>query len=101
MTLLKTRKTEIIETHKTHGADTGSPEVQCAILTAQILTLSDHLKSHKHDHSSRRGLLKMVNKRRRFLNYLRRQSKERYLALIEKLGLRDTFANPVSKYKNK
>lgn len=101
MTLLKAKKTEIINSYKIHESDTGSPEVQCAVLTEQILTLSEHLKIHKHDHSSRRGLLKMVNKRRKFLNYTRRQSKERYMTLIAELGLRDTFARPTSKYNKK
>ena len=101
MTLLKAKKTEIIDNYKIHESDTGSPEVQCAVLTEQILVLSDHLKIHKHDHSSRRGLLKMVNRRRKFLNYIRKKSKERYMTLITELGLRDTFARPTSKYNKK
>jgi small subunit ribosomal protein S15 len=90
MPILKEKKTELIQTYKINENDTGSVEVQCAVLTEKILTLSEHLKAHKHDHSSRRGLLKMINKRRRFLNYLKKHFRERYFTLIEKLGLRDT-----------
>ena len=80
--------TEIIEEFGTHGSDTGSPEVQVALLTERITHLTEHLRDHKHDHHSRRGLLLMVGKRRRLLDYLRREDVERYRNLIAKLGLR-------------
>lgn len=80
--------TEIVEEFGTHGSDTGSPEVQVALLTERINHLTDHLRDHKHDHHSRRGLLLMVGKRRRLLDYLRREDVERYRSLIAKLGLR-------------
>lgn len=81
-------KKEIIEQYATHEGDTGSPEVQIAILTKRIVLLTEHLKSHKKDHHSRRGLLKMVGQRRNMLDYLRRRDIERYRALGAKLGLR-------------
>ena len=81
-------KQQIIAEHQTHAGDTGSPEVQVAILTRRIQELTEHLTTHKHDYSSRRGLMKMVGQRRRMLRYLNRTSPERYRALIEKLGLR-------------
>lgn len=81
-------KKEIIEQYATHEGDTGSPEVQIAILTKRIVLLTEHLKSHKKDHHSRRGLLKMVGQRRNMLDYLRRSDIERYRALCAKLGLR-------------
>ena len=81
-------KKEIIEQYATHEGDTGSPEVQIAILTKRIVLLTEHLKSHKKDHHSRRGLLKMVGQRRNMLAYLRRSDIERYRALGAKLGLR-------------
>ena len=81
-------KKEIIEQYATHEGDTGSPEVQIAILTKRIVLLTEHLKSHKKDHHSRRGLLKMVGQRRNTLDYLRRSDIERYRALGAKLGLR-------------
>lgn len=81
-------KKEIIEQYATHEGDTGSPEVQIAILTKRIILLTEHLKSHKKDHHSRRGLLKMVGQRRNMLDYLRRSDIERYRALGAKLGLR-------------
>ena len=81
-------KQDVIDAHKTHGTDTGSPEVQIALLTSRINHLTDHLKQHKKDHHSRRGLLMMVNRRRSLLDYLKRKDNERYKALIEKLGLR-------------
>jgi len=84
----KDRKTEIIEQYRLHEGDTGSPEVQVAILTARINHLNDHLKTHKKDHHSRRGLLKMVGQRRGLLNYLMRIDIERYRILIGKLNLR-------------
>jgi small subunit ribosomal protein S15 len=80
--------TEIVEEFGTHGSDTGSPEVQVALLTERINDLTEHLRDHKHDHHSRRGLLLMVGKRRRLLDYLRREDVERYRSLIAKLGLR-------------
>lgn len=88
MAITQERKNEIIETHKTHASDTGSPEVQIAILTENIVNLTDHLRTHKKDHHSRRGLLKMVGQRRRLLAYLKNKDVRRYSALIEKLGLR-------------
>ena len=81
-------KKEIIEQYATHEGDTGSPEVQIAILTKRIVLLTEHLKSHKKDHHSRRGLLKMVGQRRNMLDYLRRSDIERYRALGAKLGPR-------------
>lgn len=81
-------KKEIIEKYAVHEGDTGSPEVQIAILSKRIALLTEHLKSHKKDHHSRRGLLKMVGQRRNMLDYLRRKDIERYRALGEKLGLR-------------
>ncbi|MFO7764803.1 MAG: 30S ribosomal protein S15 [Pelovirga sp.] len=82
------RKQEIIEQYKRHEGDTGSPEVQVALLTERITYLTDHFKTHKKDHHSRRGLLKMVGQRRRLLNYLIKQDVERYRSLIKSLGLR-------------
>lgn len=79
---------EIVAEYGTHDSDTGSPEVQVALLTERINHLTEHLRDHKHDHHSRRGLLLMVGKRRRLLDYLRREDVERYRALIAKLGLR-------------
>jgi len=84
----KTEKTEVINAYKTHEGDTGSPEVQIAILTQRINHLNEHLKIHKKDHHSRRGLLKMVGQRRGLLNYLKSKDIERYRALIESLNLR-------------
>ncbi len=81
-------KQEIIGEHRTHDGDTGSPEVQVAVLTRRIAHLTEHLREHKHDYHSRRGLLKMVGKRRRLLKYLQKKDVERYRALIAKLGLR-------------
>lgn len=82
------RKLEIIDLHKRHEGDTGSPEVQIALLTERINYLTEHLKSHKKDYHSQRGLLKMVGRRRGLLNYLRDRSPERYQAILNKLGLR-------------
>ena len=79
---------KVISEHKRGDNDTGSPEVQVALLTARIEQLTGHFKLHKQDHHSRRGLLKMVNRRRSLLDYLKRKDNERYKALIEKLGLR-------------
>ncbi len=86
--LLKEEKTAVIEANKTHENDTGSPEVQIAILTRRINDLTEHLKVHKKDHHSRRGLLKMVGQRRGLLAYLKKVDIERYRTLIERLGLR-------------
>lgn len=86
--MLKERKTEIIKEYATHEGDTGSPEVQVALLTERINELNEHLRVHKKDHHSRRGLLKMVGVRRSFLAYLEKKDIERYRALIERLGLR-------------
>ena len=79
---------KVINEHKRGDNDTGSPEVQVALLTARIEQLTGHFKTHKQDHHSRRGLLMMVNRRRSLLDYLKRKDNERYKALIEKLGLR-------------
>lgn len=79
---------KVISEHKRGDNDTGSPEVQVALLTARIEQLTGHFKTHKQDHHSRRGLLMMVNRRRSLLDYLKRKDNERYKALIEKLGLR-------------
>ncbi len=79
---------KVIEENKRGASDTGSPEVQVALLTARIEHLTGHFKSHKKDHHSRRGLLRMVNRRRSLLDYLKRKDNERYKTLIEKLGLR-------------
>nr|AAB21089.1 ribosomal protein S15 [Bacillus stearothermophilus, Peptide, 88 aa] [Geobacillus stearothermophilus] len=86
--LTQERKREIIEQFKVHENDTGSPEVQIAILTEQINNLNEHLRVRKKDHHSRRGLLKMVGKRRRLLAYLRNKDVARYREIVEKLGLR-------------
>ena len=88
MPLNTTVKTEIIAGNATNEGDTGSPEVQVALLTRRIADLTEHLKVHKHDHHSRRGLLLLVGRRRRLLQYLARTDISRYRALIEKLGLR-------------
>lgn len=88
MALSQERKQQIIEQFRIHENDTGSPEVQVAILTEQINLLNEHLKVHKKDFHSRRGLLKMVGKRRNLLNYLRNKDITRYRNLVEKLGLR-------------
>ena len=82
------RKTEVISTYRTHDSDTGSPEVQVAILSDRISYLTEHFKTHVKDHHSRRGLLKLVGQRRRLLDYLKRQDTERYSDLIRKLGIR-------------
>ncbi|MBU8877879.1 30S ribosomal protein S15 [Bacillus sp. FJAT-29790] len=88
MAITKERKNELINEFKTHESDTGSPEVQIAVLTADINKLNEHLRTHKKDHHSRRGLLKMVGKRRNLLTYLRNKDVQRYRELINKLGLR-------------
>jgi small subunit ribosomal protein S15 len=82
------RKTEVIGSYRTHDGDTGSPEVQVALLSERISYLTDHFKTHVKDHHSRRGLLKLVGQRRRLLDYLKRKDAERYSALIQRLGIR-------------
>jgi small subunit ribosomal protein S15 len=88
MTLSSDKKQGIITDHRMHESDTGSPEVQIALLTRRINDLTEHLRQHKRDFHSRRGLLKMVGQRRGLLNYLRDHEIERYRAIVEKLGLR-------------
>ena len=88
MAITKERKTEIIGQYRRDGQDTGSPEVQIALLTARINELNEHFRNHKKDHASRRGLLKMVSKRSGLLAYLRNTDRTRYLAVINRLGLR-------------
>ena len=88
MVLPKDRKTELIGSYRTHDADTGSPEVQVAILSERISSLTEHFKIHAKDHHSRRGLLKLVGRRRRLLNYLKGKDSDRYTDLIKRLGLR-------------
>ena len=84
----KDRKTEVISSYRTHGTDTGSPEVQVAILSERINYLTEHFKTHAKDHHSRRGLLKLVGQRRRLLDYLKRKDTAKYADLIQKLGIR-------------
>ena len=84
----KDRKTEVISSYRTHGTDTGSPEVQVAILSERISYLTEHFKTHAKDHHSRRGLLKLVGQRRRLLDYLKRKDTAKYSDLINKLGIR-------------
>jgi small subunit ribosomal protein S15 len=86
--LNKERKTELIGSYKTHEGDTGSPEVQVAILSERINYLTEHFKVHAKDHHSRRGLLQLVGQRRRLLDYLKRKDNERYADLIRRLGIR-------------
>jgi small subunit ribosomal protein S15 len=88
MSLDKESKNKLMQEYSRHQTDTGSPEVQIAILTNRIQQLTDHLRTHKHDESSRRGLLKMVGRRRRLLAYVRRNDFPRYLALTDKLNIR-------------
>ena len=88
MAITKDRKTELIDTYRRKADDTGSPEVQIALLTERITQLTGHLRLHKKDHASRRGLLMMVSTRSRLLNYLRNVDRSRYLVVINKLGLR-------------
>jgi len=88
LALTKDAKSEIIGKHAKHDGDTGSPEVQIALLTTRINTLTEHLKTHKKDHHSRRGLLKMVGHRRRLLDYLQAKDVERYRSLVKELELR-------------
>ena len=88
MVLVKEKKGEIISSYQLHGTDTGSPEVQVAILTERINYLTEHFKTQKKDHHSRRGLLKLVGQRRRLLDYLKKMGVDRYKGLIERLGIR-------------
>ena len=88
MSLTKEEKTKIIDDYKTHEGDTGSPEVQVAIMTQRINMLTEHLRQHKHDESSRRGLLKLVGQRRRLLAYIRRRDFAHYKTITERLNLR-------------
>jgi small subunit ribosomal protein S15 len=86
--LVSDKKKEIITSYRSHDNDTGSPEVQIALLSARIQYLTEHFKSHKKDHHSRRGLLKIVGQRRRILDYLKKKDVERYRAVIQRLGIR-------------
>ena len=88
MAISQERKDEIIKEYRVHETDTGSPEVQIAVLSAEINALNDHLRTHKKDHHSRRGLLKIVGRRRHLLNYLRKKDIQRYRELIKSLGIR-------------
>lgn len=88
MSITAQAKRDLVEEYRTHEGDTGSPEVQIAILTKRITELTEHLKTHKKDHSSRRGLLKMVGKRNALLKYLTREDRARYQRIIARLGLR-------------
>jgi small subunit ribosomal protein S15 len=88
MSITVESKREIVQKHGKSETDTGSPEVQIALLSARISHLTEHLREHKHDHASRRGLLMLVGQRRRLLNYLQRKNLDRYRALIAELGLR-------------
>ena len=88
MSITAERKTEVVSAYATHEGDTGSPEIQVAILSERIVNLTEHLKTHKKDFHSRRGLLIMVGQRRRLLDYLKRKDKSRYDTLIQRLGLR-------------
>jgi len=88
LSLSKENKTKLIEDYRTHDGDTGSPEVQIAILSNRITYLTEHFKTHKKDHHSRRGLMKLVGRRRRLLDYLKRREVERYRDVIQRLGIR-------------
>ena len=88
MVLQKVRKSELIGSYRTHDTDTGSPEVQVAILSERISSLTEHFKVHAKDHHSRRGLMKLVGQRRRLLDYLKRKDSSRYANLIKRLGIR-------------
>ncbi|GAC1355175.1 MAG: 30S ribosomal protein S15 [Herpetosiphon sp.] len=90
MPLNKEHRTTVISDYRVHDSDTGSPEVQIALLTERINQMIGHLRIHDHDHHSRRGLLKLVGRRRRLLTYLSTKDRQRYVQLIERLGLRDT-----------
>ncbi len=91
MSITSDKKLEVITTHKKHESDTGSPEVQVAIITERIKNLTEHFKTHRKDHHSRRGLLMLVGQRRSLLTYLKKKDIDRYRALIETLGLRDSL----------
>ena len=88
MTLTKDKKTGLIGKYRRHGTDTGSPEVQIAILSERIGYLTEHFKTHRKDHHSRRGLLQMVGRRRRLLDYLKKKDRQRYRGVIQQLGIR-------------
>ena len=88
MSTTKQQKTELINQYRVHDADTGSPEVQIALLSNRITYLTEHFKTHAKDHHSRRGLLKLVGRRRRLLDYLKKTDVERYRTIIDKLGIR-------------
>jgi small subunit ribosomal protein S15 len=88
MVMAKEQKTKVVDDYRVHDKDTGSPEVQIALLTSRIAELTEHLKQHKKDHSSRRGLLMLVGRRSSLLKYLNKTNKERYQKVIERLGLR-------------
>ena len=88
MAVLQERTKEVVQSYRRHGTDTGSPEVQIALLTDRITYLTEHFKTHQSDHHSRRGLLKLVGQRRRMLDYLRGRDFQRYKSVIERLGLR-------------
>lgn len=88
MALIEAKKKAVIQGFRTHDNDTGSPEVQVALLSERIVYLTDHFKTHTKDHHSRRGLMKLVGQRRRLLDYLKRKDSQRYRGLIEKLGIR-------------
>lgn len=88
MPLTRAEKESLIQQYHIHSSDTGSPEVQIALLTTRITQLTEHLRAHKHDEHSRRGLLKLVGQRRRQLTYLKKKDAERYRTIIERLGLR-------------
>jgi small subunit ribosomal protein S15 len=88
MSITLDRKREIIEQYKTHDSDTGSPEVQIAVLSERITNLTEHFKSHAKDHHSRRGLLILVSRRRRLLDYLKKSDIDRYRSIVQRLGLR-------------
>ena len=88
MAMLKDRKSDLINEYKIHESDTGSPEVQIALLSERIKYLTEHFKTHKKDHHSRRGLLKMVGRRRRLLDYLKSRDVDRYKVIIDRVGLR-------------
>ena len=97
MALQTERKQDIIKDYKVNESDTGSPEVQIAILTTRINELREHFTAHKQDHHSRRGLLKMVGRRRRLLTYLAHKDVNRYRSIISRLGLRDALSRPSSR----
>ena len=88
MSLVAEKKSQVITTYRVHKTDTGSPEVQIALLSQRIVMLTDHFKTHKKDHHSRRGILILVARRRRLLDYLKSRSPERYVKIIQSLGIR-------------